>query len=352
MTSSGFCFLSKAILGFLIATSVILSAQCFAPSALESIAGRHLRASTTEDSSETLTLFSPCKINLFLRIIRKRPDGYHDLASLFQAVGFGDTLHLSLSDNDGKDEFTCNMEGVPTDSTNLVLRALELMRQKTGKTDVFFHADLFKRVPAQAGLGGGSANAATAMWGANVLMGNPATLEQIIDWSADLGSDITFFLSRGTAYCTGRGEIMTPIDPPLPAGAKLTIVKPDLGLSTPKVFGALDYDQLSVEDPETLLNIFLKDGVINTDDKYYINDLEQPAFDCLPELKALKDELLCVKGFDHVMMSGSGTSIFCIGEPNDKDSFMKEFDEREGVSVFNTEFISREEGSWFVNPEK
>ncbi len=71
------------------------------------------------------------------------------------------------------------MEGVPTDSTNLVLRALELMRQKTGKTDVFFRADLFKRVPAQAGLGGGSSNAATAMWGANVLMGSPATLEQV-----------------------------------------------------------------------------------------------------------------------------------------------------------------------------
>ncbi len=145
---------------------------------------------------------------------------------------------------------------------------------------------------------------------------------------------------------------MTPIDPPLPAGAKLTIVKPDLGLSTPKVFGAIDYHQLSAEDPEELLNIFLKEGVINTGDKYYINDLEQPAFDCLPELKALKDELLCVQGFDHVMMSGSGTSIFCIGEPDDKDAFMTQFDKREGVSVFNAEFITREEGYWYKTPEK
>lgn len=143
---------------------------------------------------------------------------------------------------------------------------------------------------------------------------------------------------------------MTPIDPPLPSGSKLSIVKPDLGLSTPKVFSALDYNQLSKEDPEMLLNTFLNEGVVNTDDKYYINDLEQPAFDCLPELKALKEELLKVRGFHHVMMSGSGTSIFCIGEPEDKEGFMKEFDGREGISVFNAEFISREEGCWFKSP--
>ena len=320
----------------------------FAPSHQTSAAVRPHFAESTRSESQSLTLFSPCKINLFLRIIRKRPDNFHDLASLFQAVGFGDTLTLSIIDGD-KDEFTCNMEGVPTDSTNLVLRALELMRQKTGK-NVYFKADLEKCVPAQAGLGGGSANAATAMWGANQLMGEAATLESMIKWSAELGSDITFFLSRGTAYCTGRGEIMTPINPPLPAGAKLSIVKPDLGLSTPKVFGALDYDGLSKENPQMLLDTFLKEGVTKTDDKYYINDLEQPAFDCLPELKALKEDLLKVKGFDHVMMSGSGTSIFCIGEAEDKEWFMKEFDGRDGVSVFNAEFINREEGSWFEKP--
>ena len=145
---------------------------------------------------------------------------------------------------------------------------------------------------------------------------------------------------------------MTPIDPPLPSGAKLSIVKPNLGLSTPKVFKALDYGQLSTEDPEMLRDLFLKEGVVNTEDKYYINDLEQPAFDCLPELKALKDELLEVEGFDHVMMSGSGTSIFCIGEPSDKLAFMKKFDERDGVSVFNAAFTNREEGCWFQDPSQ
>jgi len=117
------------------------------------------------------------------------------------------------------------------------------------------------------------------------------------------------------------------------------------------VFAALDYNQLSTKDPEELRDTFLKEGVVNTDDKCYVNDLEQPAFDCLPELRALKEELWKVEGFDHVMMSGSGTSIFCIGQPADMKTFMKEFDTREGVSVFNTEFINRDEGCWFVNPE-
>jgi hypothetical protein len=127
----------------------------------------------------SLTLFSPCKINLFLRILRKRDDGFHDLASLFQAVGFGDTLTLDLLEEDAtEDVFTCNMEGVPTDQTNLVLRALTLMREKTGKS-VYFTADLQKECPAQAGLGGGSANAATAMFAANELMGQPATLDEV-----------------------------------------------------------------------------------------------------------------------------------------------------------------------------
>ena len=139
-------------------------------------------ATESSDSSTekgTLSLFSPCKINLFLRIIRKREDGFHDLASLFQAIGFGDTLDLTPMDDTAEaDEFSCNMPGVPVDSSNLVLRALELMREKTGVKQ-YFKANLVKQVPAQAGLGGGSANAATAMWGANQLMGNPATLEEV-----------------------------------------------------------------------------------------------------------------------------------------------------------------------------
>jgi len=304
--------------------------------------------STVDESDYDLSLFSPCKINLFLRIIRKRPDGFHDLASLFQTIGFGDMLHLKLEESGKADIFECNMAGVPTDKSNLVIRALDLVRSKTGNEDKFFKANLVKQVPAQAGLGGGSGNAAAAMWGANELLGRPATLEQLVEWSGALGSDITFFLSQGTAYCTGRGEIMTPVDP-LPDGTKVCIVKPDIGLSTPEVFRALDYDQLSTIDPEELLKTFMEKGAVDAGDDAYVNDLEQPAFDCLPELGKLKEELKSVEGFDHVMMSGSGTSIFCIGEPRDWDAFMEKFGKRKGLNVFPAEFTSRKEGVWFEN---
>ena len=325
-------------------------------------AGPSLKSSSTsttestqqEHEQKTLVLFSPCKINLFLRIIRKREDGFHDLASLFQAIGFGDTLELApLKEEKSTDEFTCNMPGVPVDSSNLVIRALELMRERTG-VDMHFKTNLIKQCPAQAGLGGGSANAATAMWGANELMGKPASLEQMIEWSAELGSDITFFLSQGTAYCTGRGEVLTPIDPPLSTGTKVCIVKPNVGLSTPSVFKALDYDELSdLDSDDVLLPAFVNsDGVENVSKEYYVNDLEAPAFRCVPKLGELKESLLKVAGFKHVMMSGSGTSIFCIGEPEDKESFMKEFGESDDVQVFFSEFIDRESDEWFQEPTK
>lgn len=170
----------------------------------------------------------------------------------------------------------------------------------------------------------------------------------MVEWSADLGSDITFFLSRGTAYCTGRGEIMSPIDPPLPSGTKVCIVKPNIGLSTPSVFKALNYDELSELDPdETLLPAFVK-GIEKVPSEYFINDLEPPAFRCVPELQELKTELEQVTGFDHVMMSGSGTSIFCLGQPDDREKFDKQFGQRDDVKVFFSEFISRDEGVWFT----
>jgi 4-diphosphocytidyl-2-C-methyl-D-erythritol kinase len=170
---------------------------------------------------------------------------------------------------------------------------------------------------------------------------------KMIDWSADLGSDITFFLSRGTAYCTGRGEIMSPIEPPLTPGTKVCIVKPSIGLSTPSVFKALEYDKLSAIDPDTVLLPAFLNGIDQVSNEYMINDLEYPAFKCLPELKALKEELLKVPGFDHVMMSGSGTSIFCLGSPTDPDSFNKKFVQRSDLLVFFTEFINRPHDVWY-----
>ena len=144
---------------------------------------------------------------------------------------------------------------------------------------------------------------------------------------------------------------MKPVQP-MEDGTKLYIVKPAIGLSTPLVFKALQYDRLSSIDPELLLNRFLINGAMDAGEDCYVNDLELPAFICAPELQTLKEELKQVKGFKYVMMSGSGSSIFCMGEPEDKEAFSQKFGIRADLSVFPTEFISRKEGRWFESVGK
>ena len=257
---------------------------------------------------------SPCKLNLFLRILGRRPNGFHDLASLFQAVSLSDTMYFSkLPDSATQDEMGCTAGDLPVDDSNLVIKALNLMRSKSGISDAYFKVYLDKNVPMQAGLGGGSANAATAMFAFNELMGQPVTMQQMVEWSGDIGSDITFFFTSGTAYCTGRGEIVTSM-PALPGASqiKVHIFKPTQGLSTRRVFQALDLDDLHPTPPETLLRSWQTGPLFSASKGGLVNDLEPPAFQCEPALLSLKSAIADCKGAVGVMMSGSGTSIYAL----------------------------------------
>lgn len=161
-------------------------------------------AASNSNSASSLNLFSPAKINIFLRIVRRREDGFHDLASLFHVIDLGDDMTFSLLPRGStSDQLTCNFPDIPTDESNLVIKALNLFRRKTGATERF-SIDLLKRVPHGAGMGGGSGNAATTLWAANEMCGRPATAEQLLEWSGEIGSDISVFFSSGAAYCTGR----------------------------------------------------------------------------------------------------------------------------------------------------
>lgn len=274
-----------------------------------------------------LTLASPAKINLFLRVVKRRVDGYHELASLFQAIDLCDTLHFALS---ASDRLTCTDPSIPNDQSNLVLKAAALFRRKTGLTKGLT-VHLEKRIPAQAGLGGGSSNAATTLWAFNQLCGCPATQNELAAWSGEIGSDITFFLSQGTAYCTGRGEILRPLGQF--AKASLTIVKPPIGLSTPQVYRKVHVETLFQRDPEAVLASFLEGRPV------YFNDLEIAAFEAAPELAMLKAQLQS-SGFSHVLMSGSGSAFFCFGEGA--------FQEIPGVQFYQANFINREPDSWYA----
>jgi len=317
-----------------------------------------LRAAATTEWD--LSLFSPAKINLFLRIIKKRDDGFHELASLFQAIDLGDVLSFQKLSTTDEDILECETEGMPLDSTNLVLRAVALLREKCPGSIPGFRILLEKRTPMQAGLGGGSSNAAAALYGVNELCGRPASQQQLIDWSGALGSDITFFLGpTGSAYCTGRGEILEPVDA-LPTTYKhLFVIKPYRGLSTPLVFKTLAASEYSTlrrdADPRSLLESF-GDGSRAAPLSDYVNDLEPPAFECEPVLARIKERLLDKYGFHAAMMSGSGTSLFAVatGSEVDADAFPAAFMQEckneldVDVDVWPTRFLGREAGEWYA----
>ena len=196
------------------------------------------------------------------------------------------------------------MDEVPLDGRNLIIKAFQLFREQTGQK-AFFRCDIDKQTPLEGGMGGGSSNCATALWAANKLCGSPASNEQLIEWGGKLGSDVSFFLSLGTAYCTGRGELIENIPSiPTPKGS-FWVVKPAQGCPTGQVYGKLGLSpgqDLAGPDPVALRDKMLAAGLSQD---VCVNDLELPAQQVLPKLAAIKDALK-QGGFHTVLLSGSG----------------------------------------------
>ena len=133
--------------------------------------------------------FSPAKINLFFRVLSKRSDGYHNIASLYQTINFGDDLFVNKTA--GQDLFTTSDRTLPLGKGNLVVRAIQLFRESYPLPSVHIH--LKKRIPKEAGLGGGSSNAATTLWALNQISGSLAGLDDLIRMGSEIGSDVPFF---------------------------------------------------------------------------------------------------------------------------------------------------------------
>uniref|UniRef100_M4D6D1 4-(cytidine 5'-diphospho)-2-C-methyl-D-erythritol kinase n=1 Tax=Brassica campestris TaxID=3711 RepID=M4D6D1_BRACM len=286
-------------------TRTSLPTCSFSPKLLRPLASFSVKASRKQ-----------VEINVFLRITGKREDGFHDLASLFHVISLGDTIKFSLSPSKSKDRLSTNVSGVPVDARNLIIKALNLYRKKTG-SNKFFWIHLDKKVPTGAGLGGGSSNAATALWAANQLNGGLVSEKELQDWSSEIGSDIPFFFSHGAAYCTGRGE-------------------------------RLRLDQTSNVDPLTLLENVTNNGVSQS---ICVNDLELPAFQVLPSLKRLKQRVIASgRGeYDAVFMSGSGSTIVGIGSP-DPPQFIYDDEEYKKVFLSEANFMTREANEWYKEP--
>lgn len=192
-----------------------------------------------------VTLFSPAKLNLFLAVTGRRADGFHELVSVAAPLTVGDELTARRMLPGGRPRFTleCDEPGVPTDGGNLVLRAAEAFAAATGWPALGgVHFQLTKRIPAGAGLGGGSSNAVAALRAVNQLAGGLAGAETLATLAAGLGSDCPLFLADGPVVVRGRGERVEPL--PARAAARLrgravVLFKPGFGIGTPWAYGRM-----------------------------------------------------------------------------------------------------------------
>ncbi len=269
-----------------------------------------------------LEILAPAKLNLFLEVTGKRSDGFHELDMLMVPVALFDTLTVSLLDNSDIHllaRWARGFQGqpeLPPAEDNLVHRALclfqdtvfNLKQQRPG-----YRVELIKRIPAAAGLGGASSDAAAALVAANQLAGTVLTTEQMLRIAAEVGSDVPFFLYRRPARCQGRGEVVTPVT----AGQRLplVLVKPEQGLSTPAVFARLadiggQGTHLDTHLIEPMLTAFKKGDLVSIAKSLH-NRLLEPALAQLPDLHELSGKLaeLNMPGYQ---MTGSGSTFFVI----------------------------------------
>jgi 4-diphosphocytidyl-2-C-methyl-D-erythritol kinase len=224
------------------------------------------------------------KINWALRIVGKRPDGYHDIETLFQTITLHDTLTIDPADTLS---MTCDDLTIPTDDRNLVIRAAKAIGA-TGRIT------LQKKIPAGGGLGGGSSDAAAVL--AHFDRNDPSI-------ALALGSDVPFFLHGGTAYATGRGEVITPL--PRVAPVPLIVLIPQERVSTAEAYGSLRRfsPPLGLERYRAMI----ADDLLSHATEL-VNDFEDAIFARLPQLHALKTRLY-ESGAAWAAMSGSGSTI-------------------------------------------
>lgn len=250
----------------------------------------------------------PCaKINLGLNVVEKRPDGYHNLETVFYKVPIHDALEIQEMDKEFPSQYPCdlkvsniNIEG--DEQKNLVVKAYELLRKDFGLTERF-HIHLYKGIPTQAGMGGGSSDGAYMIRMLNEACHLGLSVKQMQEYAAKIGADCALFIDDAVALrAEGIGEILQPIDIDL-SDYFLGIVRPDIPVSTREAFSLIkptpterrcwDIVKLPVEEWRGLLT----------------NDFEKSVFTLHPELGAVKDKLYEL-GASYAAMSGSGSSIF------------------------------------------
>ena len=254
----------------------------------------------------SLSLRAHAKLNLSLRVLGVRPDGYHDLETVFQSLALHDTLDFEM--REGPLALTCTSESVPLDARNLVWQAAAVVWACSGRRGepegVRVH--LRKRIPVQGGLGGGSSDAAAALLGFARLWAPGLEESGLAEAAVRLGADVAFFLCGGTALGLARGDRIFPLAD-LEA-RHVVLVCPPFGVSTPEAYGWLDADRAAGTAPAMPSGTLPLPGGVSLP---VVNDLEPAVARRHPEIGQLRDSLReC--GAEAAAMSGSGSTVFAL----------------------------------------
>ena len=259
-----------------------------------------------------------CKINLGLNVVEKRPDGYHNLETVFYPVPIHDTLEVFPMDPQFPSDVDCDLkvtnihiEG--NEQNNLVVRAYNLLKQDF-PTLPRIHIHLYKDIPTQAGMGGGSSDCGFMITLLNKMFNLGLSEQQMINYAARLGADCAFFILNRPAYAEGIGEKLQPIDLDL-SGWYLVVIRPDIPVSTKEAFSLITPQHPATSCREIVMN------PIDTWRNTLTNDFEKSVFALYPEIGAIKERLYN-QGAVYAAMSGSGSSLYALfRHPINLDSY-------------------------------
>lgn len=284
-----------------------------------------------------LTLPSFAKVNLHLRVLGKREDGFHEIFTVFQSVSLSDVLMFTPRVSGIR--FYCDDPAVPVDGSNLMIKAADAFSERYGiKRGAEIR--LKKAIPLGGGLGGGSSNAAVTLIGLSRLWGIDASVSDLGALAEMLGSDVPFFLHGGTMIGTGRGADLEPAADIL-AGPML-IVTPGIHVSTKDAYAALNAQNLTKSEVNRILRVCRSEaGSPDLLHSAMVNDFETVVFAAYPEIERIKQTLIGL-GAERAMLSGSGASVFGIFEKEEtRQTALKALDNEVNWRKFAVAAVSR-----------
>ncbi len=285
----------------------------------------------------SFTLPSFAKINLYLEVLGRRADGYHDISTIFQTVSLCDEISFT---NSPDLRLSCDDAAIPAGEENLIIRAARQLQAASGYS-AGAQIHLTKRIPSPGGLGGGSSNAAIALLGLNRLWNLNASRDELYGIAAEIGSDVPFFLYGGTAYGMGRGEKLNQIND---FSAKfMVIVTPKISVSTAWAYDSLEAERLTSGGLIRNLSVCrFASGVALFRQSMMRNDFESLIYSRFPEIERIKVRLESLGA--SAMLSGSGASVFGIFENEEtRQTALKALGDQADWRSFAVATISRSE---------